>query len=110
MATFNQQNQKVYGEQYQGDTVNVTHGTHSPIGARAVVVEFDRALAAVRELEVDDETRAKVTAELTAARSELEAGDTGAARNRLNRYLEVGGKATEIVSKLMSALGGLAGG
>jgi hypothetical protein len=104
MATFNQGNQTVHGNQYMGDTVNVTHGDRSPIDARTVAREFDRALAAVQELEVPAATRAQVTAELTAARGALEAGDTGAARGRLAGLLTMGGTVAEIVNNLAGAV------
>lgn len=105
MATFNQDNQTVYGNQYMGDTVNVTHGERSPIDARTVAWEFDRAVAAVRELDVPAATREQVTAELTAARGELEAGETGAARSRLAGLLTLGGTVAEIVNNCASAVG-----
>ncbi|MFD8544659.1 hypothetical protein [Streptomyces sp. NPDC059649] len=104
MATFNQGNQTVHGNQYMGDTVNVTHGNRSPIDARTVAREFDQALAAVQELEVPAATREQVTAELTAARGELEAGDTGAARGRLAGLLTMGGAVAEMVNNLAGAV------
>ncbi|GII75726.1 hypothetical protein Sru01_07080 [Sphaerisporangium rufum] len=104
MATFNQNNQKVYGNQYMGDTVNVTHGERSPIDARTVAREFDRALTAVRDLQVSAATREQVTAELVTARGELEAGDTGAARGRLAALLAMGGTVAEIVNHLAGAV------
>jgi hypothetical protein len=75
MATFNQDRQTVYGNQYMGDTVNVAHGERSSIDARTVAREFDRALDAVQELEMSADTRGRVAAELSAARAELEAGE-----------------------------------
>ena len=110
MATFNQDRQTVHGNQYMGDIVNVTHGERSPIDARTVVREFDRALAAVQELEVPYATREQVIAELTAARAELEAGDADAARGRLSGLLTMGGTVAEIVNQLAGALGVLLGG
>ncbi len=104
MATFNQGNQTVHGNQYMGDTINVTHGERSPIDARTVARAFDRALAAVQELEVPAATREQVTAELTAARGELEAGDTGAARGRLAGLLTMGGTVAEMVNNLAGAV------
>lgn len=105
MATFNQSNQTVHGNQYMGDTVNVTHGDRSHIDARTLAVEFDRALAAVRVLEVPAATRDQVTAELTSARGELEAGETGAARGRLAGLLSLGGRVAEIVNSFAGAVG-----
>jgi hypothetical protein len=105
MATFNQSNQTVYGNQYMGDTVNVTHGDRSPIDARTVALEFDRALAAVQELEVPVATREQVIAELTAVRGELEAGETGTAAGRLAGLLAMGGTVAEIVNNFAGAIG-----
>ena len=110
MATFNQDNQTVHGNQYMGDTVNVTHGQLSPIDARTVAREFDRALTAVRELEVPTVTRERVTAELTVARGELEAGATGAARGRLSGLLAIGGPVAQIANNLAAAVGVFLGG
>ncbi|WP_156037563.1 hypothetical protein [Glycomyces tenuis] len=110
MATFNVNKQTVHGNSYVGDTFNITHGEHSPIDARTLAVEFDRALAAVRELEVDAETREKVSAELVAARADLKADDRGAARKRFDRVIDICDKATGIVTRLAGAVGGLSGG
>ncbi|MFH8411288.1 hypothetical protein ACH4FX_41975 [Streptomyces sp. NPDC018019] len=110
MATFDQSNQTVHGNQYMGDTVNVTHGSYSPIDARTVAREFDRALAAVQELEVPAATRTQVTAKLTAARGELEAGEIGVARGRLAGLLAMGGMTAAIVNNCASAVGVFLGG
>ncbi|WP_328388015.1 hypothetical protein [Nocardia sp. NBC_00416] len=110
MATFNQNNQTVHGNQYMGDTVNVTHGDRSPIDARTVAREFDRALAAVRELEVPAAVREQVAGELTTARGELEAGETSAARSRLAGLLGMGGAIATIVNDCAGAVGVFLGG
>ncbi|MFK0222612.1 hypothetical protein ACIQWN_31030 [Streptomyces vinaceus] len=110
MATFNQNNQTVHGNQYMGDTVNVTHGNLSSIDARTVALEFDRALAAVRETDLPAATREQVTAELTAARGELEAGVSGAAQGRLAGLLAIGGPVAEIAHNLAGAVGVFLGG
>ncbi|MEU6423226.1 hypothetical protein [Streptomyces spiralis] len=109
MATFNQNNQTVHGDQYMGDTVNVTQGDSSPIDTRAVAWEFDRALAAAQQLEVST-TREQVTAELTAAQAELEAGETTAAQGRLARLVALGGRVAEIVNNVAGAVRALVGG
>ncbi|GAB3237747.1 hypothetical protein GCM10027447_37050 [Glycomyces halotolerans] len=105
MATFNQDRQTVYGNQYMGDTVNVAHGERSSIDARTVAREFDRALDAVQELEMSADTRGRVAAELTAARAELEAGDAGAARGRLAGLVTVSNSVAKIVKNVASAAG-----
>lgn len=110
MATFNQHNQTVHGDQYMGDTVNITHGDRSPIDARTVTREFDRALVAVRELEVPAAIRERVATELTTARAELEAGETSAARSRLAGLLAIGGTVATIVSDCANAVGVFLGG
>ncbi|MEV4970871.1 hypothetical protein [Streptomyces scopuliridis] len=104
MATFNQNNQKVYGNQYMGDTMNVTHGDRSPIDARTVATEFDRAMAALQELDIPTATREQVTAELTAARGELAAGKAGPAQGRLAGLLTTGDAVAPIVNDFASAV------
>lgn len=104
MATFNQENQTVLGNQYMGDTVNVTHGERSPIDARTVAREFDQALAAVQDAEIPASVREQVAAELTAARGELEAGDTGAAQGRLAGLLTMGGAVAQMVNNVADAV------
>jgi multidrug resistance efflux pump len=105
MATFNQQNQIVHGGQYNADTINITHGHHSPIDARTIAAEFDRALSGVRELSIPLSTREQVTSELTAARAELESGQADAARGRMAGLLANGEQVASIVSSLASAVG-----
>jgi hypothetical protein len=51
-----------------------------------------------------------VTAELTAARGELEAGATGAARGRLSGLLAIGGPVAQIANNLAAAVGVFLGG
>jgi hypothetical protein len=109
MATFNQNNQTVHGDQYMGDTVNVTQGDTSPIDARAVAWEFDRALAAAQQLE-PSAAREEVALELTAARAEVEAGETAAAQGRLARLTALGGTVAAIVNNVADAVRALVGG
>jgi hypothetical protein len=105
MATFNQHNQTVHGDQYMGDSVNVTHGHRSPIDARNDAVEFDRALSALQELEIPAATREHVASELAAARGEFESGDAGAAQGRMAGLLDRGEKVAAIVSSLAASIG-----
>jgi L-aminopeptidase/D-esterase-like protein len=105
MATFNQDNQNVHGDQFQADSINVTHGSRSPIDARTIAAEFDRALSRVRGLDMPHATREYVGAELAAAQGELESGQEGAGRGRMVGLLNQGETVAGIVSNLAAAVG-----
>ncbi|GAA2350651.1 hypothetical protein [Glycomyces rutgersensis] len=105
MATFNQHNQTVHGDQYMADSINVTHGHRSPIDARTDAVAFDRALSALQEAAIPAAAREHVATELTAARGELKSGDAGAAQGRMAGLLGQGETVAAIVSSLAASIG-----
>ncbi|MFI0734457.1 hypothetical protein ACH4S9_36515 [Streptomyces sp. NPDC021225] len=83
MATFNQQNQTVYGGQNNAETINQVQYRTEGITLEAAREQLDEVIdvACAEDSQLDQLGRD----ELIAARQDLETGDTATARRRLER-------------------------
>jgi len=100
MATFNQQGQHVYGPQNNAETININQ-----VDRQIVARELRVALNRVQELELDELTRQRATAELNAASADIQAGDTSRAQERLGRVRAMGSTLAEVAGSFLRGMG-----
>ncbi|GAA3797636.1 hypothetical protein [Streptomyces chiangmaiensis] len=104
MATFNQQGQHNYGTQNNAETINVTH-----VDRQVVARELGVALNRVQGMGLDELTRQRATAELEAASTDLQAGNTSRAQERLGRVRAMGSALAEVAGAFVRGTGVLGG-
>ncbi|MFF4828994.1 MULTISPECIES: hypothetical protein [unclassified Streptomyces] len=104
MATFNQQNQRVFGNQNQGENVYVNQAD-----PQAVNRELTAALTRVEQLPLDAGTRQQAIAELEAAGAAAQAGDTAQAQDRIGRLQRMSNALAEVGGAFLRGTGMLGG-
>ncbi|MGY1528013.1 hypothetical protein ACW69C_30300 [Streptomyces sp. MN3] len=104
MATFNQQNQRIYGTQNQGETVYVNN-----FDPQTVNRELTMALSRVQQLPLDEGTRQQATAELEAAGAAAREGDTAQVQDRIGRLQRMSNALAEVGGAFLRGTGMLGG-
>ncbi|MEU9757566.1 hypothetical protein AB0D90_31305 [Streptomyces althioticus] len=100
MANFNQQNQRVFGDQNQGEYVYV-----GKVDAQTVNRELAVALSRVEQLPLDEGTRQQAVTELEAAGAAAQQGDTAQVQERVGRLQRMSNALAEVGGAFLRGAG-----